>query len=262
MYVMNLAEGDKHLGTRHTHTRTGSEGPIRAPFPNRAVIIARTVRLSLVTGDAIQRPWPSSSDRSVPASHTWGTDLGTYLGRCMITCGTYPTSAVFGSWQGLVNTYSTVRDASQSETHRTGLLRPRRCCPIPVADRPATMDAHLVVPGQPGLGRSSPMPSYHDDHRTTKPARGALIRLICACGGSIVHYLHTALSLLTIYVHTPTALARRETGRGDPPTHLSQPQMKATSAFALSSCQTGIFGLGNSKWPRLRPGTTTLGGGR
>lgn len=52
-------------------------------------------------------------------------------------------AAVFGSWQGLVNTYGTVRDASQSETHRTGLLRPRRRCPIPVADRPGTMDAHL-----------------------------------------------------------------------------------------------------------------------
>lgn len=38
--------------------------------------------------------------------------------------------------------------------------------------------------------------------------------------------------------------------------------MKETSAFALSSCQNGIFGFGTSKCPRLRPGTTTLGGGR
>lgn len=50
--------------------------------------------------------------------------------------------------------------------------------------------------------------------------------------------------------HLGTAFVRNKAddlGQGEPPTHLSQPQMKATSAFALSSCQKGIFGFGNSR---------------
>jgi len=46
------------------------------------------------------------------------------------------------------------------------------------------------------------------------------------------------------------------------PSYLSQPHMKPTSALEFSSDQTGSFGLGNTKCPLRRPGTTTFGGGR
>jgi len=43
--------------------------------------------------------------------------------------------------------------------------------------------------------------------------------------------------------------------------YFSQCHMKFTTAFRFSSFHKGSFGFGSTKCPRLRPGTTTFGGG-